>query len=358
MDRREEFDPIWLVIRVLKIFLLGCESPEWNQPSLGDEVFLGNSMAVQWLGLWAFTAEGPGLIPGRGTKIPRASYCAKKKKRKETKQTKNALMWISIWYWPYHILNINMFNDHSFIHQHAFRRCQLGSRDHAGCWKSSLEEAPGNRWAKTQEDAECHRWYSGAQGTTALECAAGSPPPHAGRCWDLHGASQPIIPSSGRGTEFHAKKTADEKLWVRRALGVFEQQDDARREGKTRCAKGPGWVRRLSARLQPACFLGKGAGPRSSDPAPTPQQQGGLLGTCSHGLVFVKNWDLIHIAQNSPLKAWHFSSFWSIHRVVQPHHLISEYFITSPKKPYPTTPPPLLCLRGGACTGHFTYTES
>ena len=30
----------------------------------------GNSLAVLWLGLHTFTAEGMGSIPGRGTKIP------------------------------------------------------------------------------------------------------------------------------------------------------------------------------------------------------------------------------------------------------------------------------------------------
>ena len=35
-------------------------------------------MAVQWLGLCAFTAEGLGSIPGQGTKIPQA----KKKEKK------------------------------------------------------------------------------------------------------------------------------------------------------------------------------------------------------------------------------------------------------------------------------------
>ena len=30
---------------------------------------------VQWLGLQAFNAESPGLIPGWGTKIPQASWC-------------------------------------------------------------------------------------------------------------------------------------------------------------------------------------------------------------------------------------------------------------------------------------------
>ena len=38
-----------------------------------------NSLAVQWLGLWALTARGPGLIPGQGTKIPHATWCGQKK---------------------------------------------------------------------------------------------------------------------------------------------------------------------------------------------------------------------------------------------------------------------------------------
>ena len=41
----------------------------------------GNSLAVQWLGLCAFIAEGPGSIPGQGTKIPQAVQCSQKKKK-------------------------------------------------------------------------------------------------------------------------------------------------------------------------------------------------------------------------------------------------------------------------------------
>ena len=37
---------------------------------------LGNSLVIQWLGPCAFTADGPGLIPGRGTKIPLATWCS------------------------------------------------------------------------------------------------------------------------------------------------------------------------------------------------------------------------------------------------------------------------------------------
>ena len=42
---------------------------------------VGNSLAVQRLGLGAFTAVGPGSIPGQGTKILHAAYCVQKKKK-------------------------------------------------------------------------------------------------------------------------------------------------------------------------------------------------------------------------------------------------------------------------------------
>ena len=42
-----------------------------------------NSLVVQWLGLRASTAEGRGLIPGWGTKIPQAAWCGQKKKKKK-----------------------------------------------------------------------------------------------------------------------------------------------------------------------------------------------------------------------------------------------------------------------------------
>ena len=43
----------------------------------------GNSLAVQWLGLGTFTAEGPGSTPGRGIKIPQAGQQGQKKKKKK-----------------------------------------------------------------------------------------------------------------------------------------------------------------------------------------------------------------------------------------------------------------------------------
>ena len=47
-------------------------------------VFFGKSLVDQWLGLHAFTAEGVGSIPGRGTKIPQAVQRSKKKEKKNT----------------------------------------------------------------------------------------------------------------------------------------------------------------------------------------------------------------------------------------------------------------------------------
>ena len=52
----------------------------------------GSSLAVQWLGLSAFTAEVPGSIPGQGTKIPQAVQCGKNKtKQKQNEETKTTL---------------------------------------------------------------------------------------------------------------------------------------------------------------------------------------------------------------------------------------------------------------------------
>ena len=57
-----------------------------NTPDFKDlvlEKHVGNSLAVQWLGLGAFTAVGPGSIPGWGTKIPQALGQKTKKHKTE-----------------------------------------------------------------------------------------------------------------------------------------------------------------------------------------------------------------------------------------------------------------------------------
>ena len=42
----------------------------------------GSSLVAQWLGLWAFTAEGLGSIPGWGIKILQVTQCNQKKERR------------------------------------------------------------------------------------------------------------------------------------------------------------------------------------------------------------------------------------------------------------------------------------
>ena len=46
----------------------------------------GNSLGVRWLGLCTFTAEGPGLTPDLGTKIPQAVQHAVKQNKKKLKR--------------------------------------------------------------------------------------------------------------------------------------------------------------------------------------------------------------------------------------------------------------------------------
>ena len=46
-------------------------------------VLIGNSLAVQWLGLHASAAGDMGLIPGQGTKIPCLTVWPKRKKKEK-----------------------------------------------------------------------------------------------------------------------------------------------------------------------------------------------------------------------------------------------------------------------------------
>jgi len=54
------------------------EGRDSNQPFLfflphhvaALEAERGNSLVIQWLGLGAFTVEGPGSIPAQGTNVP------------------------------------------------------------------------------------------------------------------------------------------------------------------------------------------------------------------------------------------------------------------------------------------------
>ena len=40
-----------------------------------SKVSVLTSLAVQWLGLHAFTKSGTGSIPGQGTEIPQSAWC-------------------------------------------------------------------------------------------------------------------------------------------------------------------------------------------------------------------------------------------------------------------------------------------
>ena len=53
---------------------------------------MGNSLAVQWLGLCSFTVEATGSIPGRGTKIPQAVQRGQKKKKIKNRTTGTSLV--------------------------------------------------------------------------------------------------------------------------------------------------------------------------------------------------------------------------------------------------------------------------
>ena len=54
---------------------------------------LGNSLAVQWLGVRTFIAKGPGSVLGWGAKIPQAAWHGQKinnnNNKKKTQEFKN-----------------------------------------------------------------------------------------------------------------------------------------------------------------------------------------------------------------------------------------------------------------------------
>ena len=83
---RLDGEAIWVVSKYpYEEWTLGC-----------SEVARGNSLVVQWLGLGAFTAVGPGSIPGQRTKILWAGAAKKKKKKKKLLGIKRqaGLVWL------------------------------------------------------------------------------------------------------------------------------------------------------------------------------------------------------------------------------------------------------------------------
>ena len=63
--------------------------PDWLIHAL--KITKGNPPGSQWLGLYAFTAEGegPSSVPGWETKIPQASWYDQKKEKKTKNKKQN-----------------------------------------------------------------------------------------------------------------------------------------------------------------------------------------------------------------------------------------------------------------------------
>ena len=55
-----------------------CSLQEYTDMPFLKTISARNSLAVQWLGLWAFITDGLGLIPGQGTKIPQVTQYGQK----------------------------------------------------------------------------------------------------------------------------------------------------------------------------------------------------------------------------------------------------------------------------------------
>ena len=53
----------------------------------------GNALVVQWLGLLAVAAKGPGLIPGWGTRILHVMQYGQKNKNKKTNTQIVVCLW-------------------------------------------------------------------------------------------------------------------------------------------------------------------------------------------------------------------------------------------------------------------------
>ena len=71
-----------------------------------------SSLVVQWWGLGAFTAGGPGSIPGQGTNILQVAQCNQVKKKKDMN-----LFWKELIKW-------SLFDD-DFVYLENLRCCTI-----------------------------------------------------------------------------------------------------------------------------------------------------------------------------------------------------------------------------------------
>ena len=79
-------------MQLLHMSVYSQPAENWHVPNLFPQasyavsflvkMTLGTPLMVQWLGLGAFTAKGPGSIPGQEIKIPQAVGCGQKIKTK------------------------------------------------------------------------------------------------------------------------------------------------------------------------------------------------------------------------------------------------------------------------------------
>ena len=74
-----------LLFKSISCILINCLNPFLEQgrvlgPVWSLKIILGTSLVVQWLILYISNAEGSGLIPGWGAKIPHVARCCQKEK--------------------------------------------------------------------------------------------------------------------------------------------------------------------------------------------------------------------------------------------------------------------------------------
>ena len=76
LEEKNQGRRLYACVLIFKIF------PQTPRHSTNQEMGLGDSLAVQWLGVHTSTAGGTGSTPCQRTKIPQAAQCRQKEKEK------------------------------------------------------------------------------------------------------------------------------------------------------------------------------------------------------------------------------------------------------------------------------------
>lgn len=74
---------MWALVALVEVWRSCAVRGQWSQLSRKVRDFPGG---VQWLRLRTSTAGAVGSIPGRGTKVPHATWCSQKKKESDVSQ--------------------------------------------------------------------------------------------------------------------------------------------------------------------------------------------------------------------------------------------------------------------------------